>query len=488
MLIVPLHRSLSRANFPLMTVLLILANCFVFLFLQSGDERVSRRAFAYYQQAHLDDVEFPAYLEWLRDHDDNAKKMQLARSLPAAVRVHLIESDEAFVTALDEDRVILPTHKDYADWHDKRVEFERIRDSSFTTRHVLRYSKFEPGRIFSSMFMHGGLGHLVGNMVFLAMLGLLVEGALGTVWFLALYLAGGIGAACASLAWHWGDHGALLGASGAIAALMGAYCVLWGLRKVRVFYWFFIVFDYVRVPALTLLPIWFGWQLSSMWLERGANVAFDAHAGGILCGAALAFLLRRYGRVRDDFVEEDERVERQADNAIAFDQALQLLGRLELGKAREILDRIDREEPGQLRVLIALYRCARYDNSPDRLDVAATRVLGFAAKSDADIRELKIICDDYLKFCAGTQRLAADTLMRLVTPWLRIGEDTAAETLLRTVAAQSPNLPTLPAAWFALALRAPEGSTQRRARLQHVVQHHGQSMFAPKAQFLLQQS
>jgi len=59
--------------------------------------------------------------------------------------------------------------------------------------------------------------------------------------------------------------------------------------------------------------------------------------------------------------------------------------------------------------------------------------------------------------------------------------------LLRTVAEQTPNLPTLPAAWFALALRAREGSAPRRTRLQHRVQHHAQSPFAPKAEFLLQQ-
>ncbi|MDR3385610.1 MAG: rhomboid family intramembrane serine protease [Rudaea sp.] len=484
----PLHRRLSRANFPLMTVALICVNCFVYLFLQSGDERVSQQAWDYYQQSQLGKIEFPAYLDWLRGREKDAQRLEFAQAAPAKIRIAMIEADEKFLTALHEDRIIEPTRADYADWHEKREEFERIRASTFTARHSLRFSQFEPGNMFSSMFLHGGLEHLIGNMIFLAVLGLLVEGALGPWWFLALYLVGGFGGALTSLAWHWGDHGTALGASGAIAALMGAYCVLWGTRKVRVFYWFFVVFNYVRVPALTLLPIWFGWQVLNLWLNRGAHIGFDAHAGGILSGAALALALRQYGRVRDDFVEEDTRIEQREVNATAFEQALEYLGRLEIPKARELLERIDQDEPGRLPVLVALYRCARYSGTPPQLDAAAARALCFAAKTDAEIRDLKTVCDDYLKACTGKPRITADVLLRLVTPWLRIGEDAAAETLLHRIGEQSPSLQSLPAAWFTLALRTPESSPQRRARLEYVVQNYAQSDFAPKAKFLLQQA
>jgi hypothetical protein len=314
-----------------------------------------------------------------------------------------------------------------------------------------------------------------------------VEGALGAGWYLLLYLAGGLGAQLVSLAWRWGEHGAALGASGAIAALMGAYCVLWGMRKVRVFYWFFIVFDYVRVPALALLPVWFGWQVLNLWFNRGEHVGFDAHAGGILAGAALAFALRRGGLVRTDFIAEDARAEQHEHNIAAFDRALAHIGKLEIAQARTLLERIDADEPDKLRVLVALYRCARYGGSAAQLDAAAARVLGSNAKTEADIRELKTVYDDYAKACAGAPRLAPDVLLRLVTPWLRIGQDEGAENLLRDITARTPQLAALPAAWFALAMRAPEGSSQRRARLQHLVRHHAHSDFAPKAQFLLQQ-
>lgn len=487
MLILPLHRSLTRSNFPLVTLLLILANCFIYGSLQSGDDAVFLHASEYYQQAELGEIEFPAYINWLKDHGNNLHKIQLAEAAPAESRAGMIESDLAFLGALHADRVIAPSDPAYAEWHQKRAEFDGILDSSFTRSHALRFSHIEPGRMLWAMFMHGGMEHLVGNMIFLLALGMLVEGALGPWWFLGLYLAGGFGAAFTTLAWHWGDDGIALGASGAIAALMGAFCVLWGLRKVRVFYWFFVVFDYVRVPALTLLPIWFFWQVFSLWLDRDSHIGFDQHAGGIFCGAAFAFGLRRFGSVRDAFVEEDDRVELHERNDAAFDEALQHLGKLDIAKARTLFESIDRAEPGQLRVLVALYRCARYRGTPAELDAAATRVLGFTALSNSDKDELKSVYDDYLKACANTPRQTYDALLRLLTPWLRVGDDATTETLLRNVTEREPLCPGLPAAWFALALQAPEGSPRRRARLEYLLRHHAQSELAPKAQFLLSQ-
>jgi membrane associated rhomboid family serine protease len=487
LLILPLHRSLSRSNFPLLTVLLILANCFVYAFLQSGDAAIERRAVDYYFQSDLVEIEFPAYLAWLREHGGDAHKIEFAQSAPTAIQLSLIESDEAFMAALHADRVITPANPDYAGWHEKRVEFDRILDSTFSSSHAIRFSHVEPGRMLWAMFMHGGIDHILGNMIFLAILGMLVEGALGPWWFLGLYFVGGIGAGMMTTAFHWGEEGNALGASGAIAALMGAYCVIWGLRKVRVFYWFFVVFDYVKWPALVLLPFWFGWIVLYPWLSGDTHIDFAAHGGGIVCGAALAFVLRRQGHVRDAFVEEDERVDKHERDEATFEQAQRLIGQLDIPKARELLQRLDKAEPGQLRVLVALYRCARYRGSPAELDAAAGRVLGFAAMTDADARELKSVYDDYAKACAGAPRLAPDLLMGLLPLLQRLGDDAAVESLLRDVTGREPQFPGLPAAWLAVALRAPDGSVARRARLEYLLQHYAQSDYAPKARFLLGQ-
>lgn len=491
MLIMPLHRRMTWANAPVVTLTLVLLNCIVYLFLQSGDDRVLRRAQDYYIQSHLGRTEFPAYESWLRDHpgrQDGARRLKAMQMGRPDLKIAVIQSDHEFIAALHDDRVIAPANPAYAEWHTKRAQFERIYDSTFTSRHALRFSHVEPGRMFWAMFMHGGLEHLLGNMLFLLVLGLLVEGALGPWWYLGLYLAGGLGASFATVAWHWGDQGLALGASGAIAALMGAYCVIWGLRQIRVFYWFFVVFDYVRVPALVLLPFWFGWQLLNLWLNRGANIGFDAHAGGMAFGAGAAWLLRRYGRVRDAFVEEDEREEQREGHALAYTQALEHIGRLEISSARRLLERIDADEPDQLHVVTALYRCARYGGTPAQVDAAAERVLSFSATTSTEIRDIKVILVDYLKACAGVPRIAPGVLLRLVRLLWRTGAEADAQALLHAIGRADPGLPALAAAWFAFSLHAPEASPQRRERLQYLAGNFAQSEFAPKARFLLQQA
>lgn len=487
MLIIPLHRRPTWENFPLVTAILILINVFVFAALQSRDDKAYAQAVEFYTSTGLPNFESHAYEDWLRAHNKSARVEPFAKLMPAQ-QIMVIESDAEFLKALDADLVITPQQKDYQYWKDNRVKFEAMRDMAFTQRHLMRYSHFEPDRIFTAMFMHGGMEHLIGNMVFLALLGLLVEGALGSGWFLALYLLGGIGAGLTSLAVHYNGYGGALGASGAIAALMGAYCVIWGRRKVRVFYWAFVFFDYVKVPALLLLPFWLGWQLLNWWLDHESHVAFDEHVGGIVFGALIAWGLHRKGWMRHDFIEADEREEARAGNVKAFDDAMQLLGRLEVVRARDMLTRIDESEPGKLPVIVALYRCARYKGAPAEVDAAITRVLAMKPKDLAELREIKTAYDDYVKACGGQSRLAPDVMVKLVPLWLRLNDETAAETVLRTIAERTPNYTGLPGAWFAFAMRAPEKSPQRRARLEHIAQQHGQSDFGSKARFLLTQA
>lgn len=487
MLILPLHRRMTWGNAPWVTLGLIALNLLVFFFLQSGDRRISWEAGLYYNQSQLGEVEFPAYTDWLREHDGDPQRLQWMTEAPAETGYWLVESDGEFQQALHAGDVIGPAHEDYDRWKAQRAEFERIRDSSFTARHALRYSQVESRRLLSVMFLHGDVWHLFGNMLFLLLLGLLVEGALGPGRFLALYLVGGIGASLGSLAWRWGEYGMMVGASGAVAALMGAYCILWGLRRVRVFYWLLLVFGYVRVPALLLLPAWLGWEVFHMLADDGSRVAFEAHAAGIVAGAGIALALRHGGRVRYEFVDEDERAQQHDDNETAYQQALEHIGRLEIARAQHLLEGIDADQPGQLRVLVALYRCARYGGSADEVDAAATRALQFPVTSGAQVQDLKALYRDYLEACGGAPRVAAHVLMPLVDPWLRHGGAAAVEGLLRSLGSAAQERDALAVAWFRLALLAPETSPQRQERLNYLARHFPQSPHAEKARFLLQQ-
>ncbi len=152
--------------------------------------------------------------------------------------------------------------------------------------------------IFTSMFLHGGWLHLGGNLLFLWIFGNNVEDLLGGARYLVLYLGSGVAAALVqALA---APHAAvpMLGASGAIAGVLGAYLVTYPRANVHCFVWIVIFFWIVAIPAWILLGLWFAMQLLSGLSADPASpgVAVWAHVGGFAAGIIL-FLAMRSGRV-----------------------------------------------------------------------------------------------------------------------------------------------------------------------------------------------
>jgi membrane associated rhomboid family serine protease len=147
----------------------------------------------------------------------------------------------------------------------------------------------------SSMFLHGGWLHLLGNMLFLVIFGNNVEDRFGRLRFLAFYLASGIVAAYGFSLADPNSHTTLIGASGAIAGVLGAYFVLW--PKARVWSLVpFLFFIPLRLPAWLVLGFWFVLQwiyANGTAVSSAGDVAYLAHVVGFVFGALIAFGLRR---------------------------------------------------------------------------------------------------------------------------------------------------------------------------------------------------
>ena len=140
-----------------------------------------------------------------------------------------------------------------------------------------------------SMFLHANLAHLLGNLWSLWIFGNNVEDAYGSGGYLLLYLASGLAATAAFVLTNPGEVTPLVGASGAISGVMGAYLVLFPrARVVSVFPIFFFI--PVAVPASIFLILWFAGQFALIGDATG--IAWQAHVGGFLFGAAVSFLLR----------------------------------------------------------------------------------------------------------------------------------------------------------------------------------------------------
>ena len=137
----------------------------------------------------------------------------------------------------------------------------------------------------SSMFMHGDIMHIFGNMLFLFIFGDNLENLLGHIRFAAFYLVCGLAAALAQVVMDPGSAIPMLGASGAISGVLGGYLVLFPQRRVRA-----LIFNFLtEVPAFVALGLWIGVQLLQGYLSPAGQggVAYAAHIGGFIAGVVL---------------------------------------------------------------------------------------------------------------------------------------------------------------------------------------------------------
>jgi membrane associated rhomboid family serine protease len=143
--------------------------------------------------------------------------------------------------------------------------------------------------VFTSMFMHGGWLHILGNMLYLWIFGDNVEDQLGHGRFLVFYLLCGIAATFAQMALDPSSEIGSLGASGAIAGVLAAYLVLFPRQRVRVLVLNFVI----PMPAIIVIGIWFVLQIFSQLGGSSDGVAYMAHIGGFITGLVLVMLLRK---------------------------------------------------------------------------------------------------------------------------------------------------------------------------------------------------
>jgi membrane associated rhomboid family serine protease len=160
--------------------------------------------------------------------------------------------------------------------------------------------------LFTSMFLHGGWMHLIGNMMFLWIFGNNIEDHLGRIRFLIFYLACGLVAAGLHLLLGWNSPIPTLGASGAIAGVLGAYITLHPHARITTLVFIIIFVTVVELPAQVVLGLWFLIQFYNLLIDTAATlgggsqtggVAFGAHVGGFVAGW---LLIRLTGARRED--------------------------------------------------------------------------------------------------------------------------------------------------------------------------------------------
>ncbi len=150
--------------------------------------------------------------------------------------------------------------------------------------------------IFSSMFLHGGLLHVAGNMLYLWIFGNNIEEAMGHLNFIVFYIISGIIAVYIFAFMNPGSTIPMVGASGAVSGVLGAYLVLFPRAKVLTLIPLGFYMQVVRIPAVFVLGLWIAVQILNGMFSGGGGIAWFAHIGGFLAGILLVGLFKKRGR------------------------------------------------------------------------------------------------------------------------------------------------------------------------------------------------
>ena len=241
----------------------------------------------------------PALREMLSEHFLAAYDTAKRRSQETTAKLHA-EGRTEELSHLDR----LANHLERLERAKAQDELEQLTDKLRALGPDATYKRwgYIPSReghsytLITTMFVHGGLMHLVGNMILLFLCGPFVEDRWGRILFPAFYLASGMMAALCYGGLTASPDIPLVGASGAIAGVMGASLILFFHAKIKFLYFFFFAFrlfkGIVHIPSYVVLPLWFGQQYYSAMTSASSPVAFWAHVGGFVFGVVISVIIK----------------------------------------------------------------------------------------------------------------------------------------------------------------------------------------------------
>lgn len=392
MLIIPFENKINWRNPPIVTTFLILVNCLVFFMYQLGDDRRMQVASVVFIDKGIYEFEkdlFPDYVAQNTSGDyediDTTEEIFIFQSIMRDLKFG------AYVKNYWKEN---PDKEDQF-WVVARKRFEDARDQISSFRFGFIPANHDPVTLFTHMFLHGGVGHLLGNMVFLFIFGFALEVIIGRVKFLLLYLLSGLCAVYMHMAVDPGSYIQLVGASGAISGLMGMYLAAYGIRKIRFFYTVGFYFGQFSAPAILIFPYWIGKEIYSQFTVE-SNVAYMAHAGGLLGGFVIVYALKLLGmvQVKFDVLEEEKKDDNLEEK---LDRISELFSTLETDRARDLCKKTVVEYPLSTKVWEKYYNLWKAEPNSKGFHEVTFNIFKLSRKKGFDMDFVAKILDSYLR-------------------------------------------------------------------------------------------
>ncbi len=292
-----------------------------------------------------------------------------------------------------------------------------------------------PLAFITCLFVHASWLHLIGNMLFFYLTGPFLEDAWGRPLFAAFYLASGVVASLVHIAAFPHSNAPLVGASGAIAGLMGAFLVRFARRKVRFFYFYFMVIfrtGTVDLPAWLVLPLWFLEQLVFAGLSHESGVAYRAHIGGFAFGFLAAFAIKAL-RLEERFIAPRIEQEISVTQHPALDEGMDLMLRGDTAAARAAFAKVLAAEPHNADAHLGVWQSRCADGAPEEGAPHLVRVI------EEEVRrgDAALALDHWHELVATAHRSGPPALRWRLAAAVEATDRDAAVELLRSLASDS---------------------------------------------------
>ena len=454
MFLIPITGKTSRRNLPFITISLIVINVIIFFAFQINDNKYIMSAEKYYYESGLAKIELSFYLAYKktggkipvdgRQYENLVEKMKINRR--AQLREQMTK-DSIFMDLLRANRIIQHDNPSFGQWMDLKMQYEQKLDRSLTFRFGLRPALAKAYTFFTYMFLHGSFGHLLGNMIFLWLVGCMLEMGCGRLYYVILYFITGIAASLVFWFIYQKSSIPLIGASGAIAGLMGAFALLYGKKRVKIFFSLGFYFGYRQIPAILLLPLWVGNEFYQLFFGGASHVAYVGHIGGLVSGAILGLVnLKMIGAYDANALAPEP----EDDISPMIETALDHFSRLEMEEGCRLLEEVLKKDPSHEAALTHLFNALKLTPENDRFHHISRRLLNRLTQDATAYEDVLRIHGEY-KSAAGQQKLSSDIYIRLSNAYSAKGFPEESERMLAAVLKRNPKIPGISGALLKLA-------------------------------------
>ena len=459
---IPLEKKPDWRHPPFVTFFLILSVTLCFIFLQGDDALFEQEARQYYFSSGLADLEMPYYLSYLQDNEkspfSNTSYPELSFSEQQKL-YQLSVTDGDFQKQLIGHQHLTEEHKDYQQWRTFRYNYSRYLKRISTFKYG--YQPSQPSFIttFSSLFLHADYVHLIGNIIFLFLFGFTLELTIGRIGLLVSFLTAGAFANLLTSVITPSNAQWIVGVSGAITGLAGIYIVLYGMQRIRFFYTVIFYFDYVRAPAIILLPVWLTYELFYNLAFPG-NSSTVTHIGGLVSGLILGFLIK-LSTLSKQTHQPAQTTNQEFETQ--FHHGMRHIANLEFDEAKITFNNLLSQQPDNISILKQLFVVAKLQSDGSDLKTHAKAILKFKCDNNTCTKIQNDIFLDYFELTPENLDLEPAIIAQAAARLFKSGKMQDFEEVLQHMLDQTPHEKHLPRLLSSLIIYLHKNEEKKRA-------------------------